>query len=307
MQVLHIAVVLQVALDHQQPLRAGRNHRALLRLFARQGNVRQLPAATIQIPVAGLAQRLAHVIDQESLALRQRHAVRPLVDFRQGDDTLGRIDCRDVPPRGEPRAEGYDFHVAAGPLGPHFVARVAEAIVPLAAALFGRRNLSGNRIIAVPGQTGSESPLIVHEKLGERPFPSLDVGQQRVPAAVGAHLPGVEFHSAAEHGPFLAVGLVNDRHLGRAGILRPEVQRLWKRSKCRREWPLRSGRCGRHVVSSGERPLGHVGSWPADRPFRPRWAQPGLPTRRRCPEARHRGPPWAHLRYRRPSRTAMPR
>ena len=75
-----------------------------------------------------------------------------LLDSGEGDDAMDGIDRRDAPPRGKPRAESDDFHVAARPLRSHVLARVSEAIVPLAAGLFAGRNVLGDRIVAVPGE-----------------------------------------------------------------------------------------------------------------------------------------------------------
>ena len=133
-----------------------------------------------------------------------------------------------MPPRGPPRTETDEFHVAACPLGPHVVARVTEAIVQFQASLFGGRNLLGDHIVALLGQARPEPPLIVDEELGERPLPVLHVLQHFVPAAVGTDLPAVELHAAAQNRPLLAVCLVNDGCLRRAGIIGAESKRLGK-------------------------------------------------------------------------------
>ena len=75
--------------------------------------------------------------------------------------------------------------VAVSPIGAEIVARVTEAVAARAGIAAGRQ-MPGDLVIAVGGQTRPHAPLVVDPKLRERPFPLLDRIEHNVPAAVVA-------------------------------------------------------------------------------------------------------------------------
>ena len=69
LNVLNPTLFCEVALQHQQLFEPRRDHHGLARLLTGFRNVSQLAERSVQIPLAWLAQCLAHVVHQVAMAL----------------------------------------------------------------------------------------------------------------------------------------------------------------------------------------------------------------------------------------------
>ena len=164
-KVLDPAAGFRVTLQNEQPVQPRGHDDRLVRMLGGHGDVAQLPAGPVQVPLTRLSERFPHVIDQEPLPFgKGSQVVRSLGSPRQRNDMLCRVDRANVQSHAGPTAKDLDFHAAVvGPFGPQVVARVAEPVVPLASRSFRGRKLLVNQVITVLGKSRAESPLLVHE------------------------------------------------------------------------------------------------------------------------------------------------
>lgn len=91
----------------------------------------------------------------------------------------------------------------------------------------GDARASGAEGLGQIGESGGDRPAAVDEQLAEIPLPGLHLGDNRFPQGrIGLLGPAGDCHATAEDRFFAGIGGVSDRHLGGAGVLSCEADRL---------------------------------------------------------------------------------
>lgn len=123
--------------------------------------------------------------------------------------------------------KGDDFNIiAVGPIGMNLHSRELELIENAAGRGRTGRKLLGDVVIAMLRQPRAEAPLIVDEKLRERPLAARHVGHVSMPASPVVDLPALDSPAPADHRPLVAKCFIHHGGEIGPGIIRREAERF---------------------------------------------------------------------------------
>ena len=201
----------KIAANLHKPLQPRRDHVDGLRRLAWQRRVGQAATGPIEIPAAGLADRLRGILHEVEIALWKRApGDRGAGVAGEADMEVLGVDLGNPHPRHRPAVHGKHLNVAASPARLDVFGMKAEAVVPFAGSLGRRLERFGDRIPAPLGQPRSKPPLAVDEQLRKPPAALGHLLQRRFPerAALGiaANLPAGDPRAAADQRPLAVVG-----------------------------------------------------------------------------------------------------
>ena len=216
-----------------------RHHFDLSHVFARPGPIGQHAGRLIQIPFTRLVQHLPGVLQIAGFACRG-NAAPPVALEVLGDRPLGRkqrqrllgcVRLAQTPPRTFIVHKEHEFDIGNVLPGlDRMVHSKGDRVVPGRRLVLGGCGSLDPPPAGVPAarvrRSGTDRSLAVHEQLPEVPPAGFHVRQIDGPDFPLALLPSADLPPAAEHHLLSRRGGVGDRELLRAGILRPEGQRL---------------------------------------------------------------------------------
>lgn len=215
--------LIRVALEAYQLVQCGGHDARIAHVLARHRPVVQHARLPVQVPLAGLIQRLAEVLDVVALIpLPPAHG--PMSRGSEPDDAALRVQGLDPVQGRGPRVIDEDVDVLRIVPLLEVAVFVAEAdlggrIAPLRPWVLDLGKRAVGAQVAVVRSSGPRSTFAIDEELVEVPFAGPHVRDLRTPELPGAPSPAGDDASAAENRRLAASGPVRDGAVLRARIL----------------------------------------------------------------------------------------